>query len=209
MPRRAIRCTSRSCSRSSIALSTWRHYLQGAQVQGADRSQVAAVLQDAAACSVRPPVALEGRHRQLRLRHRVHRRARPTSSPMVSRVDRITCSTARSCCMLRSVDVDRLAAGVEHRSAPPKSLASAPSPSLLGGHLRGEQAATPRTRRLLKKSAAALEDGAPPRQGWPRLLSRPRACTSRTTSRCGLVSCRSATTRPPAVTSARTRPSSR
>ena len=55
------------------ALGAWRHYLHGRKFTRDDRPQVAGVLQDAAA-AVRPPVEVEGRHRQLRLRHRVRRR---------------------------------------------------------------------------------------------------------------------------------------
>ena len=81
------------------ALSTWRHYLMGSQVpcRRQDRSQVAAVLQDAAAAQW-ASVPLEGHDRRLRLRSSSTSRARTTQSPTASLAVLITRITAASCC---------------------------------------------------------------------------------------------------------------
>ena len=186
-----------------VALKCVAALLDGRQVHDhrQDRSQVAAALQDAAA-ALRSPGALEGRHRELRLRHRVHRRQDqrrgrwtlpPTGSP----------STAASSCsavcdsFTRQRDcshrVTASVAAIDTRCWPTSMRRMQDDPAYRS---RTEEAPHSQRIRLHVKGGLAL-------------LSTTTACTSRTISPCRLASCRSATMRPPVATSARTRPSSR
>ena len=184
------------------ALSTWRHYLTGAKFTACMTDHKSLQHFKTQPHAVRPPGALEGRHRQLRLRHRVHR-------GQDQRRGRWTLASPRPSAQLRAARAPPYFTASCHRapcSSRPRS-ASTRSPRC---------SATSRTLIAVDPAYDGRAEEAPQldptrcrcKGGYP-LLTADRAVHPGRPASCGRASCRSATTRRRAGTWARTRPSSR
>ena len=198
MPRRATQCTSKSCSPSSTALSTWRHYLQRSQVQGRHRTDHKSLQH------FKTQPQLSGR--QTRWKdvianfdfdiEYIEGKTNVVADGLSRRPDHSSC-----CSYSAASRCSTPAASRRHRISAVTSLLADIHRSLLAADPEYRRRSSSKRRHSLTIHCS-VKGGLLYHNGDRLYIpERPR--------RCGLASCRSATIRPLVVTSARTRPSSR